>query len=60
MLQFHEVYPNYGLNRHKGYPTKEHIAAVEKYGVLDFYRQSYEPIKSMLAQKGGVVNANKC
>lgn len=52
MLDLHKQYPEYGLDKHKGYPTREHIQAVEKYGIAEFYRQSYEPIKSILAQKG--------
>ena len=52
MLDLHKLYPVYGLDKHKGYPTREHVQAVEKYGVAEFYRQSYEPIKSIVAKKG--------
>jgi len=41
-------YPEYGFDRHKGYPTKAHIEAVKKYGVLEEYRKTFEPIKSIL------------
>lgn len=41
-------HPEYGFEKHKGYPTKEHIQKVMKYGVLDKYRKSFEPIKSIL------------
>ncbi|HBA37706.1 MAG TPA: ribonuclease HII [Firmicutes bacterium] len=43
-----EKYPNYGFERHKGYPTKAHIEAVIKYGVLEEYRRTFEPIKSII------------
>ena len=41
-------YPGYGFEKHKGYPTKSHIEAVKKYGVLDGYRLTFEPIKSII------------
>ena len=42
------THPEYGFERHKGYPTKEHIEAVIKYGVFDGYRKTFEPIKSII------------
>lgn len=41
-------HPLYGFERHKGYPTKEHIEAVKKYGVFEGYRETFEPIKSII------------
>ena len=41
-------HPEYGFEKHKGYPTKAHIEAVKKYGVLDNYRLTFEPIKSII------------
>jgi ribonuclease HII len=37
-------YPGYGLARHKGYPTREHKAALLTLGVTDQHRQSYAPV----------------
>lgn len=34
-------YPNYLLEKHKGYPTKEHYALLQKYGIQDFYRKTF-------------------
>ena len=34
-------YPEYGIAKHKGYPTKEHMDAVRKYGVAPIYRKSF-------------------
>lgn len=42
------IHPEYGFEKHKGYPTKKHIEAVKKYGVLDDYRLTFEPIKSII------------
>ncbi len=37
-------YPNYGFSRHKGYCTKEHLAALEKYGPCEIHRKSFAPV----------------
>ena len=41
-------YPGYGLAKHKGYPTKAHIEAINKYGLIDGYRKTYGPVKEVL------------
>lgn len=41
-------YPQYGLAKHKGYPTAVHLQAIEKYGVLPEHRRSFAPIKHHL------------
>lgn len=37
-------YPNYGFKRHKGYCTKEHLEALEKYGPCEIHRKSFAPV----------------
>ena len=37
-------YPNYGFKRHKGYCTKQHVLALEKYGPCKIHRKSYYPV----------------
>jgi ribonuclease HII len=44
MLLLDQQYPQYGLAKHKGYPTKDHLAALEKYGVTAIHRRSYGPV----------------
>lgn len=44
-------YPEYGFKNHKGYPTKKHIEAINKYGVFDEYRNTYGPVKEVLLNK---------
>jgi len=39
------LYPEYELEKHKGYPTKRHLELIEQYGVRDFYRFSYKPVQ---------------
>jgi ribonuclease HII len=41
-------YPQYGFAKHKGYPTKAHFEAIEKYGVTAEYRKSFKPVKKVL------------
>ncbi len=43
-----EKHPEYGFKNHKGYPTKKHLEAIDKYGLIDGYRQTYGPIKNYL------------
>lgn len=45
-------YPDYGFEKHKGYPTKLHKEALKKYGVLDIHRKTYKPVKEVLNNKG--------
>lgn len=41
MIKLHNQFPNYGWDRNKGYPTQEHRAAIETYGVTSHHRQSF-------------------
>jgi len=47
MLKLHKQFPNYNFKQNKGYPTKEHIAALDEYGILDCHRKSYKPIQQL-------------
>ncbi len=48
MLRLHAIYPEYGFNRHKGYPVPEHLAALSIYGITSEHRRSYAPVKKFL------------
>jgi ribonuclease HII len=48
MLKLHEKYPQYGFDKHKGYPTKFHMDAIKQYGILDFYRKTYKPVQKLI------------
>jgi len=41
MIEMHDVYPEYGFAKHKGYPTKDHREAVKKYGPCPIHRVSF-------------------
>ena len=48
MYDLDKLHPEYGFASHKGYPTKKHLEAIHKYGLIDGYRKSYGPVKEML------------
>ena len=41
LLQYDELYPEYNFKKHKGYGTKEHYEAINKYGVCKIHRLSF-------------------
>ena len=41
MYKYDEIYPQYGFKHHKGYGTKEHYEAIEKYGITPIHRKSF-------------------
>ena len=44
MEQLHEVFPIYKWNKNKGYLTKEHIEAINKYGITPYHRASFRKV----------------
>ena len=44
MYELDKKYPMYDLANNKGYPTKKHIEAIEKYGITKYHRLSYKPV----------------
>ncbi len=44
MKEYDRLYPQYGFARNKGYPTKEHLQAIEDYGITEIHRRSYGPV----------------
>ena len=46
-----KIYPQYGFEHDRGYGTKEHLAAIEKYGACPLHRKTFNPVKSMLGGK---------
>ena len=48
LYEIDKKYPEYGFKNHKGYPTKKHLEAINKYGLIDGYRKTYGPIKKYI------------
>lgn len=53
MLDLHRRYPQYGFDRHKGYPTKLHLEMLEQHGALKQHRRSFKPVQRILDQNSG-------
>ena len=51
MYELDKKYPMYGFASHKGYPTKKHIDAINKYGIINGYRKTYKPIKDLIEMR---------
>ena len=45
MGEYHQEYPQYNFARHKGYGTKEHLKAIQTYGVCDLHRKTFRGVK---------------
>jgi len=56
MYDLDKIHPEYGFCKHKGYPTKMHLAALEKYGILDEYRMTYGPVSKLLEKNKEEIN----
>lgn len=50
MMELDLQYPGYGLARHKGYPTKAHLQALQELGVSVVHRRSFGPVRKLLEQ----------
>ena len=48
MRRLAEQYPGYGFERHKGYPTREHLQGLRKLGVTSQHRRSYRPVREIV------------
>lgn len=48
MMRLHEEFPNYGWDRNKGYPTKEHRLAIRQYGLTPYHRLSFNHTEGQL------------
>jgi ribonuclease HII len=49
MLALHAQHPEYGFDRHKGYPSPWHLAALRRHGPCPQHRRSFAPVRAALA-----------
>ena len=47
-LLMHEQHPEYGFDRHKGYPTAEHLTALRAHGATSWHRRTFGPVRLVL------------
>ncbi len=52
MVELDSSYPGYGLAKHKGYPSKAHLEALQTLGVTPVHRRSYAPVRRLLDTTG--------
>ena len=50
MREQDHLYPEYGFARHKGYPTKEHLARLQEFGPSVIHRLSFAPVRHVLGR----------
>lgn len=53
MRALHADHPEYGFDRHKGYPTPAHLQALRRLGACPQHRRSFAPVRAALAALGG-------
>lgn len=51
MVELHLHYPQYGFDRHKGYPSPAHLAALAAHGPCPEHRRSYAPVRAALGAR---------
>lgn len=52
MMDLDRQFPDYGFARHKGYPSKEHIALLRRHGVTSHHRRSFAPVRALVDGNG--------
>ncbi|WP_425380333.1 ribonuclease HII [Spiroplasma endosymbiont of Stenodema calcarata] len=50
MLEFDQTYPQYDFKNNKGYGTKKHLLALEKYGITAIHRKTYRPVRALISE----------
>lgn len=51
MHELANKFPQYAWDKNAGYPTKQHLQAIEKYGINEHYRKTYGPVKKCIGNK---------
>ena len=54
MQKLAEQYPGYGWERNAGYPTKEHMAALDRLGVTPHHRKSFAPVRAVILKQASL------
>ena len=50
LIALHEKFPEYGFADHKGYPTSQHLLALNRHGPCSEHRRSFAPVKALLVE----------
>jgi ribonuclease HII len=54
MEELHEQFPYYNFKKNKGYPTKEHVFAIQRYGICPFHRKSFHPVAQFVLENASL------
>jgi len=57
MVELHDKFPEYGFDRHKGYPTPQHRRAIAEHGVTALHRRSFAPVREALRVQAEAVSS---
>lgn len=55
MYELDKKYPEYNFKGNKGYPTKEHREAIEKYGILKEHRKTFSPVSEYILKENYII-----
>ena len=55
MRDYHNLWPHFGLEQHKGYPTAAHMQAVRTFGASPIHRRTFKPLKDMTFDENGKI-----
>ena len=53
MYELDEKFPMYEFKKNKGYPTKAHMEAIKKYGIIKEHRKTFGPVRDYILENGG-------
>ena len=54
MISMHRLYPAYGFDRHKGYPTAHHLERLRTLGPCPIHRKSFAPVRRLITESSVV------
>lgn len=57
MLEWHRRYPQYGFDRHKGYPTRVHLESLARHGPCEIHRRSFAPVREAASSTKSSISA---
>jgi len=52
MREHHRRYPAFSFHKHKGYPTRQHLAELEQFGCLEIHRRTFGPVRNRILYGG--------
>ena len=59
MIEYAVIFPEYGFDQHKGYGTKSHLNALDKFRSTPIHRRSYKPVKKQMPTLNWIVKQNR-